>query len=409
MTTLDLGLLLDAVSAGGPSALSATTLLAPAGGPQSGIAPAKYADLSRARSDLGTYVYATRFVDGEPVRTVLIDSAQSCRNRIESALSQAIAEGSRPLALIPRVRVTYTRGDVSESYTDLELPHRVFDAHFRAGTVGGVPTTDFAPYRAARDASPRDASSLLALSPASLLFGAWDASRKARQGRWPSVLTGEIIGVLADQSPDAEPPRKGGARVDPVGMDIYLDGRTLERLALQQAAEMSAKTTDRIVKEARSKPDQPLSASALGFGGIPPTLSQLGLVSCRSVIRSQVVSFASLRQIRFGRNADGDAALRAVLAALGINGLVRANAELFIRASCHLVEAGPTTATVDRRQGRVEQVELPGVEAADAILEEAIKRATSVAGLDWRGQILEVEGNPTVLAGAADETSDTRE
>ncbi|MDR2566022.1 MAG: type I-U CRISPR-associated protein Cas7 [Bifidobacteriaceae bacterium] len=404
MANLDFNLLLQATSAGGPSALSATTPLAPAAGPQAAIAPAKYAS---PRGDLGTYVYEVRFVDGEAVHTVLIDSAQSSRNRMEIALVQAIDDGNAVLGRLPRIRVTYERDGLVESYTDLELPHRAFDAHVRAGTVDGKPVTQHAAYRAARDSSPANAWDLLNLSPCSLALGSWDASRKARQGRWPSVVTGEIIGVLTDQGGATErsTPKKGGARVDPIGMSAQLDGATLEALAVQQEDELSAATFKKVVDGARKlKAGEKASASALGFGGIPPTLSQLGAVSCRAVTRTQVVSFASLRQIRFGKGPEGDAALRAVLAALALNGLTRSNAELYIRANCHLVEAGPTRMVIDQRGGSFEELEPSSIEQADALLDAAISHAAHVAGLDWHGQCFDVAGNPAVLAGAADET-----
>ncbi|MDR1427982.1 MAG: type I-U CRISPR-associated protein Cas7, partial [Bifidobacteriaceae bacterium] len=276
MSTIDLDLLLDACASGGPSALSSATDLRPAAGAQAGIAPAKYA---LRQNDLGTYVYETRFVDGQPARVVIIDSPQSVRNRMESAIAQEIEGGNPVLGRIPRIRVTYDRDHRVETYTDLELPHRAFDAHVRAGTVNGEPTTKNSDYRAARDSTPANAWSIFDLSPTSLVFGSWDASRKARQGRWPSTVTGEILGVLADQDPQSPPPRKGGARVDPVGMSTQLDSATLIALAEAQVDELSPKTFDKIVKEAKKLKAGALgSASALGLGGIPPTLSQLGSV-----------------------------------------------------------------------------------------------------------------------------------
>src|SRR5436853_121218 len=73
-------------------------------------------------------------------------------------------------------------------------------------------------YRASRNASPANARTLLDASPVSLVFGCWDSSRSARQGRWRSALTGEIVGFCADDRPAS----KGGARVDPVGMQVQL-------------------------------------------------------------------------------------------------------------------------------------------------------------------------------------------
>ncbi|MDR1151575.1 MAG: type I-U CRISPR-associated protein Cas7 [Bifidobacteriaceae bacterium] len=406
MSTIDLDVLIGACSAGGPSALSSVTQLRPADGPQAAIAPAKYA---AARGDSGTYVYGRRYFEGEAQRCVLIDSAQSQRNRAELALALAIEDGNPVLGLVPRIRVTYTREESTESFTDLELPHRAFDAHIRAGTVDGKPTTQHPAYRAARDSSPANAWALFNLSPASLVFGSWDATRKAHQGRWPSAITGEILGVLADQaSSDGEPLKKGGARVDPVGMSMRFDGETLKTLVEDQQTDMSPKTLKKVLNDANEalKKRTVASASSLGLGGIPPTLKQLGGVSCKSITRAHVLSFATLRQVRFGRGAEGDAALRAVLAAIAINGMVRSDSELYIRASCHLVEDGPSQTILDRRHGNHEAVVLPEIEEADSLLEAALTKATQVTGLQWNGQVFEVKGNPLILTSAPDESDE---
>lgn len=398
---LDLPVLLSATTAGGSSALSSVTELVPAAGPHAAIAPAKFV---AARGGDHMYAYETRFVDGEPRRVVLVDSSQSQTNRVEAALAAAIADGNPVLGRVPRIVVSYGGDGSVESYSDLELPHRAFDAHVRAGTVDGIPTTDMPEYRAARDASPVNARALVDLSPVSLVFGSWDASRRTRQGRWPSALTGEIIGVLADQRENAPSPLKGGARVDPVGMRAQVDGPTLRALAEAQREELSPKNYEELIKAAkRLKTGETTSAAALGFGGIPPSLAQLGGVSCSRIIRSHVLSFATLRQLRFGAGAEGDAAIRTVLAALALNGLARANAELYIRAHCHLREAGCPVATIDRRNGDHERVDLPGIEEADALLAAALDRAAESAGLDWHGQVFAVTGNPGIVAGREDD------
>lgn len=401
--TVDYATLLAAVSAGGSSALSSVTLLRPAAGAQATVAPAKYVSVG---SNESVYLYDTRYIGGEPLRTVLIDSSQSQSNRIEQVITDAITDGHPLLLRIPRIRVTYSREGHAEEYTDFTLPHRVFDAHIRAGHVDGTPTTETPRYRAARNASPANARALFDLSPVSLVFGSWDASRRARQGRWPSAVTGEIVGVLADQQLDARnTPRKGGARIDPVGMSVQLPGHALAELAHAQRAELSSATYAKIAASAK-KAGAVESASSLGFGGIPPTLDALGGVACSTIIRSRVLSFATFRQIRFGAGAHGDAACRAVLAALALNGIARADAELYLRAHCHLVEAGPSMTELDLRGGETQAVVLPSIEEADALLEEALAGAKGHAGVDWNGQILEVRGNPVVVEGRADESED---
>ena len=292
-----------------------------------------------SRDKKGAYAYEHRYLDGEARTAVLIDSKQSQLNRCEAALAQAVTDGHPVLSRMPRVVVSYDRDGLGEEYSDLTLPHRVFDGHIRAGTVDGQPVTQLDAYRAIRNASPANARALLDASPVSLIFGCWDSSRSARQGRWRSALTGEIVGFCADDRPAS----KGGARVDPVGMQIQLGEADLKALADRQRSELSAKNykNDDGRGEAAKAKGKPVSASMLGLGGIPPSLEALAGVACQPIIRSHVLSFATLRQIRFGAGPDGDAACRALLAALALNALARSDAELYLRANCDLREQRP--------------------------------------------------------------------
>ena len=398
MASLSYSQLRSACTSGGASVLTSVTELAPAGGEHCAVAPARYTGPGGA-----TYAYEDRFVDDELAHTVLIDSKSSQLNRIEVPLSEAADEGHPVLSQMPRIRVTYSIDGRSESYTDLQLPHRAFDAHIRVGTgPSGQPVTEEPVYVAARNATAADASALLQLSPASLVLGAWDSSRRSRQGRYPSALVGEIIGVLADQqSVTPRPAKHSGARVDPVAASVQVSGKTLRNLAEQQGNELSPKLQDKVKKQANQAN---VSASILGLGAIPPGVNDLAGVATRRIIRSHVLSFATLRQLRFGAGPDGDAALRALLAALALDGLARSDSELLLRANCHLVEKAPAAVLLDDRYGKVTAVDPITVESADALLSEAFAVAQTEADLCWDGQVFEVTGNPEVLSGAADET-----
>lgn len=401
MSAIDLDLLTAAVSPGGPSCLSSSTELQPAGGAHSSIAPAKYTARIRG-SDAASYAYEQRFLDGVPRHTVLVDSKQSTLNRIEAGAAQAVTAGVAPWGRLPHVRVTYGE----DTYTDLTLPHRIYDGHIRAGTIDGAPTTQDPRYRAVRDATPLNARPLLETSPVTLVFGGWDASRRSRQGRWRSALVGEIVGFLAGDSAGPHPPaaHRGGARVDPVGMQVALDGSTLRALAADQRDEISPNLYKKANDEAKkATAEKPVSASMLGLGGIPPSLDQLAGVACDRILRTHVLSFATLRQMRFDTGPDGDAACRALLAALALAGLARADAELYLRANCDLVEAGPTQLRLDQRGGQVLELTPLSPDAADELFAAALERAESAAGVDWHGLVLDVVGNPAVVRGAVAE------
>ena len=237
-----------------------------------------------------------------------------------------------------------------------------------------------------------------------LLLGGWDASRKSHQGRYRSILVGEIIGILADQEggPEANQSKRGGARIDPLGARIQLDRAGRKAIADAQKEELSKKTYDNSIGK-----DEKEGLARLGIGAIPPSLEQLGGVTCQAIIRSHVLSFAALRALRFDSpTPEGDVACRALLAALALNGLARSDAELLLRANCDLVETGPAVVTLDKRYGQKESFEPLSIDQAQELLSAAIDHAIQAANLTWDGSVLVVEGNPAILAAATDDAQD---
>ena len=396
MSTITLQHLLDACSPGGASVLTSVTPLEPAAGPHASVAPAKFVSGSKS-----VFAYERRFWNGEAVTAVLIDSKQSQNNRLEAAVSAAIADEDPVLARTPRIELRFEDGQV---YSDLDLPHRAFDGQIRAGTINGEPVTSVEEYRKLRDATANHARPLLERSPMTLLLGGWDASRKSHQGRYRSILVGEIIGILADQDGGAEAnqSKRGGARIDPLGARIQLDRAGRKAIADAQKEELSKKTYDNSIGKNEKE-----GLARLGIGAIPPSLEQLGGVTCQEIIRSHVLSFAALRALRFDSpTPEGDVACRALLAALALNGLARSDAELLLRANCDLVETGPAVVTLDKRYGQKENFEPLSIDQAQDLLSAAIDHATQATNLTWDGSVLVVEGNPAILAAAADDAQD---
>ena len=399
MSTITLQHLLDACSPGGASVLTSGTPLEPAAGPQASVAPATFVSGSKP-----VFAYERRFWNGEAVTAVLIDSKQSQNNRLEAAVSAAIADGDPVLARTPRIELHFEKDGKEIVYSDLDLPHRAFDGQIRAGTINGESVTAAQEYRELRDATVAHARPLLEHSPMTLLLGGWDASRKSHQGRYRSILVGEIIGILADQEggPEANQSKRGGARIDPLGARIQLDRAGRKAIADAQKEELSKKTYDNSIGK-----DEKEGLTRLGIGAIPPSLEQLGGVTCQAIIRSHVLSFAALRALRFDSpTPEGDIACRALLAALALNGLARSDAELLLRANCDLVEAGPAVVTLDKRYGQKESFEPLSIDQAQDLLSAAIDYAVQTANLNWDGFILNVKGNPVILAAATDDAQD---
>ena len=413
--------LIENVKLGGGSVITSITELEPAAGPHASVAPAKFVDDKKS-----VFAYETRYiveeiqnpedsedaekvVKGKSQKVVLIDSKQSELNRAEAAIEQGRQYGDEAAVKIPRAVVTYQTENGPVEYTDMELSHRVFDGHFRAGTIDGEHVTENEQYRALRNCTPADMSALLNTAPAALLFGAWDSTRKSNQVRLRSALVGEIIGVLADQDPGAEhrQARRGGARVDAVAASVKLDAKELSSLVDNQEAELSAKNVAARRKEVKTaKADARISASTLGLGSIPPSLEETGAVACRRIIRSWVLSLATLRQLRFGTDETKNVAARALLAALGLNAIARAERELYIRANCDLIESSAPVVTLDQRFGKKKTFAPLTVEHTDQLLLEAIENAKKAGVADWNGQTFKVDGNPIIIKNATAEDAE---
>ena len=401
--------LLDNLKLGRGSVITSITELEPAAGPHASVAPAKFVDGSKS-----VFAYETRYIDGDARKVVLIDSKQSELNRAEAAIEQGRQYSNEAVVKIPRAVVTYETENGPVEYSDMELSHRIFDGHFRAGRVDGKPITENDQYRALRNCTPADMSALLNTAPAALLFGAWDSTRKSNQVRLRSALVGEIIGVLADQEPGAEhrQARRGGARVDAVAASVKLAPKDMESLVNDQEAELSPKNIKKnrdaiaAASKAKNKDAAHVSASGIGLGSIPPSLEETGAVACRRIIRSWVLSLTTLRQLRFGTDEKKNVAARALLAALGLNAIARAENELYIRANCDLIESAAPVVTLDQRFGEKKTFAPLTVKQADQLLLEAIEYAKEEGVADWNGQTFNVDGNSIIIANATAEDAE---
>lgn len=205
-----------AILNGGAGSLVVRVELEPASGLDGIIAPAKYAGANNA-----TYVYEKRYLGEEkPQKVVLIDSKGSFANRVEETITEARRTGEGLLASMPHIVVKYNDESGSKTYCDSQLPHRGFDSHIRVGVHDGKPTSEAKEYSDARNSTLENLLPLFELSPVTVLFGGWDSTRSKNQLRIPSVLTGEMYGVLADQSDDDPAIHRAGARIDPVGASV---------------------------------------------------------------------------------------------------------------------------------------------------------------------------------------------
>lgn len=358
------------------------------------IAPARYAGAGSSGSE---FVFETRFLDSEFRRTVLIDSKGSQSNRSEDGLLAARRHGE-PASLVPTVAVRYP----SRTLLDLELPHRVFDAHVRASTQDGVPVVQQGWYRELRDATMVDLSSLFCAAPATLAFGGWDSSRKRGQIRLRSLFVSELFGVVGEGDPVS---KRSGARLDPFGQDFHITPDEYRELLEAQRDHMSDKTVAKLDKEiaaaAKKGNGTVVSASALGLGGVPPGTEAPFGVSVPEVRRARTYSLAGLRRLRFGGTEDEDVAARTALLALLLLGAAYADADPDIRAYCD-VSAPSGQTLLD-----AEPVDLDlSIEACTAFLADAVGALPE--RLAWRGQVIELEGKPSLERGAVADAEDDK-
>lgn len=354
------------------------------------VAPARYAGRNGSE-----FVFETRYVDGEFRRTALIDSKQSQANRAEAGLVEARRDGSAA-ASIPVIEVRY---EGREPLTDLELPHRAFDAHIRCAEQDGTPVVKQDWYRKLRDATAVDLSPVFTTSPATLAFGGWDSTRTSGQLRLRGLLVSELFGVIADDQPLS---RRSGARLDPLGQEINLPPDELERLLEHQAEHLSPKLVEKIKKEAaaaRKKNASAISASSLNLGGVPPSTEAPFGVSVPEVRRARTISLAGLRRLRFGGSADEDVAARGALLAMLLLGAAYADADPEIRAYCDLSAPAARVCLDDE----VIDVDL-SLDACERFLAQAIERLP--ARLAWTGQRQEVIGDAALVGGAEDVVGD---
>jgi len=350
-----------AILNGGAGSLLVRVELEPASGLDGIIAPAKYAGANNA-----TYVYEKRYLGEEkPQKVVLIDSKGSFANRVEETITEARRTGEGLLASMPHIVVKYDDESGSKTYCDSQLPHRGFDGHIRVGVHDGKSTSEAKEYIDARNSTLENLLPLFKLSPVTVLFGGWDSTRSKNQLRIPSVLTGEMYGVLADQSDDDPAIHRAGARIDPVGASVSVAKKADREKIVGDSIDLSENTKNKFIGSGKG--------SIIGLGAIPPSADKGALdgVSVRGIVSSRVLSFTMLRTFHFGKGVEGDAAIRALIAAALLRAMAGYDENPVVRANCALTETGKPSVVLNKRYGEKEEFEPLTAESTEKLLEEA--------------------------------------
>ena len=302
--------------AGGVSAVRVVTRLVPAGGDGDKVFPPTY--------EGGKYHSEDRYINGETVKTVVLDSVQSQANCIEEALANAFILGEVEL---PLFKVSIPGHD---PVTTLTAPHRIYDAIFRDCELEGQPFQKSAIGQRLVHARVANATALYEFSPTVLFLGAWDSHSGSgvKSAKIPRALTSEIIGLNAQEG------ARSASRVDPFG--IERGNRTIYK----HPTDYWTFDTKDAVKDEKGKAvsfgreGKAGKPSSIGHGNITPSLVDSrthtplpGGVTISEAIQTIVLSFVQLRRLHFPDEearitSERDVAGRAVIAALALYAVV---------------------------------------------------------------------------------------
>ena len=375
MATLNLDQIKEAL-AGNAAAFRSITEYQPAGGPGDKVFPPTY--------EGGSYATEQRYIDGEEVTCVLLDSVQSQANRMEMALLDEWESGRAPL---PVISVNFTKDDIPNPFriTSLEAPHRIVDALLRDSELDGVMFRQSITGKRLDELDIRNATALFELCPTALVFGMWDSTgpRGGSGVKFQRTLVSEIIGMHAQQG------RKTSSRLDPAQISsdagpLYMttdDNWTLD-------PDEARKERGNPVRYNRGGTSgTPGNPSKANHGNITPTISDGGFTISRA-LQTTVLSLPALRRLRFPVNGGSpdsrvDLAARTALAAQALFAatLVREQGA-DLRSRCLLFPTAPAVwELLDRPGSQPQEFELPSDQGRE-VYRQAVQEAQE-AGLPW--------------------------
>ncbi len=370
MAGLTLETLQRAVGGDG-AAFRIVTKLQPAGGAGDKVFPPTY--------EGGRYVYEDRRLGDGVVRCVLLDSVQSQANRMEEALLRARERG---LLAMPDVRVDFTsRADQARygTISALQAPHRVADAILRDSALDGKPFRASAIGMKFTGSSPANATGLLEVCPAALVFGVWDSTNLGSGGRgakFARTLVSEIVGI------DVVEGQKAATRVDPLGIEvqagpIYESAGSFGWTPDKDKARTNGKGEPIVLQRGSERGGRP---SVINHGNVI-TAPSAGGVTMRYGLQTSVLSLAGLRKLRFpdsqGRpSREHDDAARTYLAALGLCALALHHEDGYdLRSRCVLVPEERRGELIPNRVAPAEEIGLSADDALTAYQEAAERLA----------------------------------
>jgi CRISPR-associated protein Csb1 len=357
--------------------IRAVSELEPLGGPRDKVFPPTYGVDDSAATKYATELRVVDTADGQTaqVESVVLNSVAAQAHQLAGALRTAWESGELDL---PLIGTDFSQVEGLEEYgtiTDLDAPHRVYDAINRDSLDGDVPFRFSDIGKAVTEATVGNATALYQHSPSALLFGAWDSTgpKGGRGSKFERAITSEIVATGIALG------KKTSSRIDPLGIE-KVDG-------IYRSTDGSW-TFDESEAAPKSKPIRP---SEINHGNVTPSIdAKAGGITAASIEATTVLSLIQLRRLKFPKTPDGaqldksagDAA-RTTLAALGLAAVALAFEQGFdLRSRCVLAPTSELVFEAVGRAGEVETFTLTGAEALALVAESAA--AAAKAGLPWR-------------------------
>lgn len=382
------------------------TRLQPLGGKHHKIFPPTYP--GERQTDPPQHIFEAHAQDDKIVWCTLLDSVQSQANRMEAALAEAKAEHAIPL---PEIKVDFDDEKVHgpKSMSSLEASHRAYDAVFRDSLLDGVPFLESAQGRALAAATPADASAMLELCPHGLAFGAWHSQVPSgtRGAKFRRIVASEIVAIEVPTEEVTTDGHTGQTRRQSTTRRI---ASRIDRLGIVKEAAVyrDPKTGDWTNEETAGA--EKVKPAKVGHGGVKPGADALG-ITCEHAEQRATVSFAAVRQLRFGGSAR-TAAGRNLVAALALLALAEQRTEdCALRTGCELTGEGPPQRLIIDAEGNTEAITIDR-ETAQTVYREAYMDAEEAgfrfASLTLKPQpkLVTLMARSRALSGAESEADD---
>lgn len=253
----------------------------------------------------------TRYLNGQAVPTVLLDSVESQANRQEMSLYRHVPE-------LPDVVLELSDGRWVSQY---EAPGRILDALFREATLDGIPFHETPLFQEIAKGGEVAERALFRYCPVILAYGGWlsygDISPEVAP-KWARLVAVEILGLRP------QPAYRTSSRVDPLGIP--------GDLPLPEALQQRLKTEGKKGK-----------LSETGLGRIPPSAAPMD-EAVEGAVLVGAVSLAGLRALRLPPEAQ-QVLLTLILLGLALQHRegyrLRSNTDLIPEEGCFKVRVLP--------------------------------------------------------------------